>query len=279
MKIASVILLLTIPILLQALSLTSTPLCAYNTLGFVPGYKNYTFEVTKKLFTPTYKPSDFNVTRKNVTYPSHPFFNWVGLNNFRNNFQAMGCQIVPASMFGNVCGIPKGNVSSSYNKSFGPDIVFKCQVPKNHFLLSLQFVPKINGWSTSASGKWSIFRGIYKYNSTSNAKSIIKTEGTKIFKKINSTKLNAYDVSTCLNMQASSTQSILASKFNKNILSHYALNIKAKTPQVLVDEGYLRVLPAGTHFIAGAIYNGTSMVKQICSTFTFSSKDNCNLTL
>ena len=145
--------------------------------------------------------------------------------------------------------------------------------------MSVRFVPKINGWSTSAQGRWSVFRGIYKYNTTAGAKKIIKTEGSKIFKKINATKLNAYDVSTNLNILPQYTQSTLSYEFNKNSHTHYALNLKANTSQVLVDEGYIKILPPGTHFIAGAIYNGTTMVKQICETFKFTSKDNCNLTL
>ena len=164
-----ILLLAALPLLAYSLALSSSSskLCAYNTLGFVPGDTNYTFSVINKLFTPTYNSSDFNVTWKRQFYPSHPFFNWIGLNNFRNEFQAMGCQIVPPSMFGNVCNYTASQVGSHYNSSFGPDIAFKCIVPKNHFLMSIRFVPKINGWSTSATGRWSVFEGIYKYNSTS----------------------------------------------------------------------------------------------------------------
>lgn len=207
----NLILLALLPAIIYSLALSSSKLCAYNTLGFVPGDTNYTFSVINKLFTPTYSTSDFNVTWKRQFYPSHPFFNWIGLNNFRNEFQAMGCQIVPPSMFGNVCNYSASQVGSYYNSSFGGnDIVFKCIVPKNHFLMSVRFVPKINGWSTSAQGRWSVFRGIYKYNSTSEAKKVIKREGTKIFNKINSTKLNAYDVSTNLNILPNYTKGTLS---------------------------------------------------------------------
>ena len=163
------LLLAILPCLIYSLALSSnnSNICAFNTLGFVPGQKNYTFSVIKKHLTPTYNNSDLNVTWKKQIYPSHPFFNWIGLNNFRNEFQAMGCQIVPPSLFGAVCGYSANQTKSYYYSSFGPDIAFKCTVPKNNFLMSVRFVPKINGWNTSAYGRWSVFRGIYKYNSVS----------------------------------------------------------------------------------------------------------------
>ena len=82
----TIFLIAILPALVYSLALTSgsPKLCAYNTLGFVPGDKNYTFSVLHKFFAPTYKNSDFNVTWKRQAYPSHPFFNWIGLNNFRN---------------------------------------------------------------------------------------------------------------------------------------------------------------------------------------------------
>jgi hypothetical protein len=281
MKTSLVLLLLALPLLLSALSLSKKgSICAYNSLGFVAGDPNYTFFVNNKLFTPNYTPQDFNITNWSTTAaPSHPFFDWIGLNGFRNAFQTLGCDVVPVSMYGKVCGVGPSTVNSTYQAAFGPDIVFKCRVPKNHLVLNVKFVPKIDKWNTTAAGGFSIFQGLYNFSNLSEAKAIIQREGTAIVKQIQLTNLTTLDINSCLNQDPNATLSMLASEFNAHIHTYYALNMIPFTKHPLVDEGYITILPPGTSFIAGAVVNGTVSVKQVCDSYTFTSKDNCGLTL
>ena len=174
------LLLLTLPFLASALALNSTnnnhsSLCSYNILAQLPSQKNYTYSITSKKYTPTYNSSDFSITPPLVTNPSSSFFNWIGLNPFRNSFQSMGCQITNQSALNTVCGIPNSKVNNTYRHSFGQDIAFQCQVPANHFVLGIAFTPKVSTWSTSPPSTWSIFQGLYKFTTASEAQSIIKS--------------------------------------------------------------------------------------------------------
>lgn len=283
-SISALLLLTILPACVLSLALhtaASAPLCEFNTLGFVPGDPNYTFSVVNKKFTANYLPTDFAVQGyQQVQYPSNPFFNWVGLNPFRNAFSAMGCQIVNQNTVASVCNISHSQIGQVYNDSIGPDIAFRCTVPANHFVLSLAFQPKINGWNTSASNiNWSIFQGLYPFTNASDANNTIFTEGQKIVKKINSTNLNVLEVNQNLNVNLTQTEATLAAEFNAHISSHFALNIVPNTPHSLVDEGYLKVLHPGSHFIVGAIYNGTVSVKQMCDNQPVTAQGNCGLTL
>jgi hypothetical protein len=279
------LLLALLPMLAASLALhynATVPLCEYNTIGFVPGLPNYTFSVVNKKFTASYKPTDFNVSGWQYSrFPSHPFFNWIGLNTFRNAFSAMGCQVVNQNTVASICNISHSQIGQVYNSSIGPDIAFRCTVPANHFVMSLVFQPKINGWNTTANSQWSIFRGLYPYTNASDANNTIYAEGTRIAKKINSTNLNTLDINQNLNVNPSLTDSTLASEFNSHIHTHFALNIVPSAPHALVDEGYLKILHPGSHFIVGAIYNGTVSVKQMCDNQPVSSaaSADCGLKL
>jgi len=280
------LLLTLLPLLVSSLALhynaTAAPLCEYNTLGFVPGLSNYTFSVVNKKFTANYKPSDFNVSGWQYNrFPSHPFFSWIGLNTFRNAFEAMGCQVVNQNTVASVCNISQSNIGKIYNNSIGPDIAFRCTVPPNNFVMSLIFKPKVNGWNTTADSQWSIFRGLYPFTNATDANNTIFTEGQRIAKKINSTKLNTLDINQNCNNNLNVTDSYLANDFNAHIHTHFALNIVPSTPHALVDEGYLKILHPGSHFIVGAIYNGTVSVKQMCDNQPISNSPSadCGLTL
>ena len=99
-----------------AASNSSASLCDYNTLGFVPGLPSYTFSVVNKFFTANYQPSDFSVTGwQQAQFPSHPFFNWIGLNTFRNAFTTLGCQVVNQNTVASVCNISHSQIGQVYN--------------------------------------------------------------------------------------------------------------------------------------------------------------------
>ena len=94
-----------------------------------------------------------------------------------------------------------------------------------------------------------------------------------------STNLNTYQVNSCTNKNPKTLSQLLSKAYNSNIHTYSALSAKSNTNYPLTDESYLKILSPGSHFVIGAIANGTLNVKQMCDNQKYSPSGNCNLTL
>lgn len=191
----------------------------------------------------------------------------------------MRCRIASKGDFGKICNYKPEQIDEYYKNAFGRNIIFKCQVPKNHFALNIRFVLKLDNFTTSAGGRWSVFAGLHPFKTSADAKKTIQTEGQKIYKGVKSTKLNTFNINSELNIIPQFVQGTLAWVYNSNINSTFVKNTRTKTSYDITDEGYIKVLPPGTEFIIGSIYNGTTNVKQICDNYRFKETDGCGLNL
>lgn len=191
----------------------------------------------------------------------------------------MRCRIASKSDFGKICNYKPEQIDEYYANAFGKNIIFKCQVPKRHFALNIRFVLKLDNFTTSAGGRWSVFAGIHKFKNSEDAKKIIQAEGKRISSGVQKTKLDTFNINSELNIIPQFVQGTLAWVYNSNANSTYVQNTRTHTQYDLTDEGYLKVLPPGTDFIIGSIYNGTTNVKQICDNFRFKDTDGCGLNL
>lgn len=158
----------------SAANATATPLCAFNSFGLVPGNKIHTYSVLN-VKTANYTEPDFNVTWKDKRIKNHPFFAAVGRRaDFRKSFIRMRCRIASKGDFGKICNYKPEQIDEYYKNAFGRNIIFKCQVPKNHFALNIRFVLKLDNFTTSAGGRWSVFGGLHKFKTPADAKKIIQ---------------------------------------------------------------------------------------------------------
>lgn len=107
------------------------------------------------------------------------------------------------------------------------------------------------------------------------ANDIIRTQGKKLSKAINQTSLNTFDINSNLNIIPEFVQGSLSWVFNSNRDSEYVSNIEQGTPYDITDEGYIKVIPAGTEFVMGRIFNGTQVIRQTCDRFWIEDDDNC----
>lgn len=82
-----------------------------------------------------------------------------------------------------------------------------------------------------------------------------------------------------LGITAASLQGELAKAFNDNISTNFAKGAKTGTKYEVKGQGTLKVLPAGTHFVLGSIFKGTTSVKQICDGNSYVATDNCSFNL
>ena len=131
----------------------SEHLCGENPLAVVNGSDNMNFTLLNKKDGATYKASDFEVKSKKPTSVNHPFWNWLSkYGNFHDNFVKMGCQVVDKKTFGKVCGYDAEKVDAAYKKHFGPDIVFRCKIPKGYFGMNVRFEVKLDSLKSNVKG-------------------------------------------------------------------------------------------------------------------------------
>lgn len=119
-----------------------------------------------------------------------------------------------------------------------------------------------------------MFVGLNDYADPASARLKISTLAKKIKEQIISTKLNTFDINYNLN---------IIPEFVAGTLSYIFTNQPSQTSEIQInvpnqntDFGYLRILPPGTEFVIGQIYNGTQVVEQICDAFDFyNDKGSC----
>lgn len=145
--------------------------------------------------------------------------------------------------------------------------------------LAVNYHLKIQDFKEAPLDRWSLFAGVHKYKDLNDAKNVIQTEGKKIAQESKTSKLDTLALDSELGLTSASLQGELAKAFNDNISSNFAKGVKTGTKYEVVGEGTLKVLPAGTRFVLGSIFKGTTSVKQICDHNSYVAKDNCGFNL
>ncbi len=251
--------------------------CGFNDLGLVPGNKDYTFEV-KTIKSGNYAESDFLVKGWKKTPPS-AFFKSVGkISNFHDSFVKLGCQLATKNDLVTICGETTAKADQTYKDHFGPDIIFKCKVPKDSLVLALEYNLKAGDIKFNHTN-WVYFSGLHQYKDLKDAKTVIETEGKKLAKQAKDDKLDCLGLDHALSFTPLATQQDLVEGFNSNSGSSFVKGAKANTAYPLESESSVQVLPEGTHFVVGSIFHGTTAVKSICHNLKYQESDNCKLNL
>lgn len=158
---------------------TSEPkICGFNVVGPVPANKDHSYSLLQNK-TSNFAPADFSVTFHEDKIKNHPFFSKIGeMADFKGSFSKMVCRITDKVNFARSCNITSDKArDQEYSTAFGEDIIFRCKVPDNHFVLDLRFVEKLGNLTSKPSTKWSIFGGLYPFKDEADAKNIILTKG------------------------------------------------------------------------------------------------------
>lgn len=159
-----VLTLSTSPFTHAATNTTEVKLCGFNVVGPVPANPNHSYSLLQNK-TSSFVPADFSVVFQEDKVKNHPFFSKIGeMADFKGSFSKMVCHITDKVNFARTCNMTSDKErDQEYENAFGQDIIFRCKVPDNYFVLDLRFAQKLGNLTAKPTRKWSIFGGLFQF--------------------------------------------------------------------------------------------------------------------